>query len=80
MTERSSWTDEQAGRYNWDEVSGTIRQPVYVFNVAGYKVGTTPNQDNWYTFGGLTDACFELIPLLERRRRAGLWPWETAAA
>ncbi|MEV2222646.1 TROVE domain-containing protein [Nocardia vinacea] len=49
--------------------------PVYTWNIAGYKVahGTGPN---WHTFGGMTDAAFKLIPLLERGGR-GNWPWQS---
>ena len=70
-----TWNGRSVGeRYGWDDVA-SIRCPVYTFNLAGYKVGVTPNERNWHTFGGLTDACFELIPLLERRRH-NVWPWD----
>jgi hypothetical protein len=72
-------TDEQTGAYGTSEYMSRVHCPVYVFNLAGYKVGVTPNERNWHTFGGLTDACFRLLPLLEARR-AGFWPWELPEA
>jgi hypothetical protein len=47
--------------------------PMYTWNVAGYSVGSTPSgSGNRHTFGGLNDAAFRLIPLLE----SSTWPWE----
>lgn len=41
--------------------------PIFIFNVAGYRAGTMPSgKKNRYTFGGLTDAAFTAIELLER--------------
>lgn len=68
-------TDEQTGVAGSSEYMSHIRCPVFIFNLAGYKVGVTPNERNWHTIGGLTDACFRLIPILEGRQK-GLWPWE----
>lgn len=54
--------------------------PVYTWNLAGYKVGHGPSgEGNRHTFGGLTDAAFRAIPLIEAGTRGG-WPWETATA
>lgn len=40
--------------------------PVYMWNMAGHRAGaTTSGSANRHTFGGLTDAAFGLIPLLE---------------
>jgi hypothetical protein len=52
--------------------------PVYVWNFVGYKYGHDAAQDNVHVFGGLTDASFQLIPLLERGKNA-LWPWLTTS-
>ncbi|SDK87344.1 TROVE domain-containing protein [Streptomyces indicus] len=53
--------------------------PVYTWNLAGYRAGHGPSGTrNRHTFGGLTDAAFRMVPLLERGRDAD-WPWETAA-
>ncbi len=49
--------------------------PIYAFNLAGYastaiESGTT----NRHEMGGVTDATFKMIPLLEAGRNAD-WPW-----
>jgi hypothetical protein len=48
---------------------------LYGFNLAGYKHAAyatgTPNR---HEFGGLTDATFRMVPLLERGHDAP-WPW-----
>lgn len=49
--------------------------PMYTWNLAGYKYGQTENKPNRYTFGGLNDQAFKLIPLLESGRDSA-WPWE----
>lgn len=42
---------------------------IYTFNVAGYAPAHLPSGDNGrYTFGGLTDAAFQLIPIIEAQR------------
>ena len=49
--------------------------PVYVWNVAGYRAGSMPSgSGSTHVFGGLTDAAFRMIPLLESGRD-GSWPW-----
>lgn len=71
-------TDEQAwgGYYGADplsQVSGTAA--VYTWNLAGYRHGHGPSgEGNRHTFGGLSDAAFRLIPLLEAHRDSS-WPW-----
>ncbi|MBW8796016.1 MAG: TROVE domain-containing protein [Streptomyces sp.] len=53
--------------------------PVYTWNLAGYRVGHGPSgTGNRHTFGGLSDAAFRMVPLLEAARNAA-WPWEKAA-
>ena len=43
---------------------------------AGYQAGHGPSgSGNRHTFGGLTDAAFRMVPLLEASRNAR-WPWE----
>ena len=64
-------------RYGWQDVAN-IHCPVHTFNLGGYATGVTPNERNWHTIGGLTDACFRLIPLVEARHR-GAWPWEVSS-
>jgi hypothetical protein len=49
--------------------------PVYTWNLAGYRAGHGPSgRANRHTFGGLSDAAFRMIPLLEAARDAD-WPW-----
>ncbi|MGW2519507.1 TROVE domain-containing protein [Streptomyces sp. NPDC001617] len=49
--------------------------PVYTWNLAGYRAGHGPSgQANRHTFGGLGDAAFRMVPLLEAGRDAD-WPW-----
>lgn len=70
-------TDEQASR-NAGEVSVAVPAtvPMYTWNLAGYQVGHGPSgSGNRHTFGGLTDAAFRMVPLLEAGRNAA-WPWE----
>jgi hypothetical protein len=48
---------------------------LFTFNLAGYRVGGMPSgQDGRHTFGGLTDAGFRAIELLDRGRDQG-WPF-----
>ncbi|GAA1190187.1 hypothetical protein F4556_000055 [Kitasatospora gansuensis] len=57
-----------------DLIPATV--PVYMWNMAGYRAGaTTTGSANRHAFGGLTDAAFRLIPLLEAGIETG-WPWE----
>ena len=51
------------------------KTPVYMWNLAGYKPGAMPSGTTGrHTLGGLTDAAFRLIPMLEAGRDAD-WPW-----
>ncbi|MFJ9693609.1 TROVE domain-containing protein [Kitasatospora sp. NPDC101183] len=72
-------TDEQTGweRNGHDPLAAVpAHVPVYTWNLAGYATGHGPSGvANRHTFGGLTDAAFRLIPLLEAGQDAG-WPWE----
>jgi hypothetical protein len=48
---------------------------IYTFNLAGYKAAHMPSGEHGrYTFGGLSDAGFLGIELLEAHR-AGAWPF-----
>ena len=78
-------TDEQAdyagslfGRdYRDQDPSKTVPEttPLYTFNVAGYKAGHAPSgKKNRYTFGGLSDAAFTAIELLEKGQDEA-WPF-----
>jgi hypothetical protein len=49
--------------------------PVYTWNLAGHRAGHGPSGTaNRHTFGGLSDAAFRMVPLLEGARNAD-WPW-----
>lgn len=48
--------------------------PLFTWNLAGYKHGHGSGGPNRYTFGGLSDRGFDMIPLLERGRDAD-WPF-----
>lgn len=67
-------TDEQAFLNHWgggnvsDQVPANI--PVYAFNLVGYKHGMLPDDANRHQLGGLTDATFRMIPLLEAGKTA----------
>ncbi|MFF3678624.1 TROVE domain-containing protein [Streptomyces sp. NPDC002120] len=71
-------TDEQAASYGHGgdptaEVPAAV--PVYTWNLAGHRVGHGPSGGgNRHTFGGLTDAAFRMVPLIEDGRNAD-WPW-----
>jgi len=78
-------TDEQAATWNGpainpDSVFGVVPAtiPTYTWNLAGYEMGHAAGAPNRHTFGGLTDASFKMIPLLDFGRN-GHWPWEMAA-
>lgn len=70
-------TDEQ---YAHNRHGGPTEQvpahiPVYTWNLAGYRAGHGPSgEGNRHTFGGLSDAGFRMVPLLEAARDAD-WPW-----
>ncbi|MFE4454718.1 TROVE domain-containing protein [Streptomyces sp. NPDC056796] len=70
-------TDEQASFTHYGDVTGGVplSVPVYTWNLAGYRVGHAPSgSENRHTFGGLSDAAFRMVPLLEAGRSAD-WPW-----
>ncbi|GAA3457254.1 TROVE domain-containing protein [Dactylosporangium matsuzakiense] len=67
-------TDEQA---SFDgSVSDAVPRdtPIFTWNLAGYRLGHAPATANRWTFGGLSDAGFGMIPLLEAGRH-GDWPF-----
>ncbi|WP_039800799.1 TROVE domain-containing protein [Nocardia araoensis] len=67
-------TDEQA--HDGDVGSALPgRVPLYTWNLAGYRYGHAPSgTPHRHAFGGLTDAAFRMIPLLEAGRDAD-WPF-----
>ncbi|GIH05431.1 RNA-binding protein [Rhizocola hellebori] len=49
--------------------------PIYGFNLGGYQHGAyATGAAHRHEFGGLTDATFRMLPLLEMGRNAS-WPW-----
>jgi len=70
-------TDEQAEYSHYGDPTGQVpaHVPVYTWNLAGYRAGHGPSGTaNRHTFGGLSDAAFRMVPLLEAARDAD-WPW-----
>lgn len=69
-------TDEQTaalgGGHSFDPIPATV--PVYTWNLGGYRYGHLPTTRNRVTFGGLTDAAFGMIDLVERGHNAD-WPF-----
>jgi hypothetical protein len=55
-----------------ESVPATV--PLYGFNLGGYRPTAVPARPNRIEFGGLTDAAFRMVPLLEAGRDAA-WPW-----
>lgn len=76
-------TDEQAHWHGAVNVAAAVPEqvPVYTWNLAGYQTGHVPVEGNRFTFGGLSDAAFRMIPLIEAGA-ADQWPftWEDATA
>ncbi|MGA4842721.1 TROVE domain-containing protein [Streptomyces sp. G45] len=71
-------TDEQTAHSRHggptDQIPAHI--PVYTWNLAGYRTGHGPSgTGNRHVFGGLSDAAFRMVPLLEAGRAAD-WPWK----
>ncbi|WP_427923213.1 TROVE domain-containing protein [Streptomyces sp. cg40] len=70
-------TDEQAAYSHYGDPTEQVpaHVPVYTWNLAGYRAGHGPSGTaNRHTFGGLSDAAFRMVPLLEAARDAD-WPW-----
>ncbi|MGW5133386.1 TROVE domain-containing protein [Streptomyces sp. NPDC004135] len=70
-------TDEQYTHHHLGDPTEQIPAdvPVYTWTLAGYRAGHGPSgTGNRHTFGGLTDAAFRMVPLIEASRDAD-WPW-----
>lgn len=71
-------TDEQYTHHRHGDPTQQVPAhiPVYTWNLAGYRAGHGPSGTaDRHTFGGLSDAAFRMVPLLEAARDAR-WPWE----
>lgn len=49
--------------------------PTFTWNLAGYRTAQMEAREGRWTFGGLSDKGFQMIPLLERGI-GQFWPWE----
>ncbi|MFC5941736.1 TROVE domain-containing protein [Micromonospora harpali] len=69
-------TDEQAHWHGSPDVTAAVptHVPTYTWNLVGYRVGHAPTVGNRHTFGGLSDAAFAMIPLVEAGSR-DRWPF-----
>ncbi|GAA1397512.1 TROVE domain-containing protein [Catellatospora coxensis] len=69
-------TDEQAHWHGSADVAAAVPAavPVYTWNLAGHRLGHTPVAGRRHTFGGLTDAAFSMIGLIESGESAA-WPF-----
>lgn len=70
-------TDEQADRHSGLGVLDRVplNKVAITFNLAGYRFGhDVSGSDTRITLGGLSDAAFKLLPLLEKRAN-GEWPF-----
>ncbi|MER6731821.1 TROVE domain-containing protein [Streptomyces puniciscabiei] len=71
-------TDEQYAPNRHGDPTDQIpaHVPVYTWNLEGYRAGHGPSGGgNRHTFGGLSDAAFRLVPLLEAAHDSR-WPWQ----
>jgi hypothetical protein len=69
-------TDEQAHWGGSANVAMAVpaKIPVYTWNLAGYAAGHVPAYGHRYTFGGLSDEAFAMIPIIEAGE-AQTWPF-----
>lgn len=64
-------TDEQAHPGAVPELAA----PIYTFNLAGYRTAQLASGEKGrYAFGGLTDAGFQMLAILDQQRTSG-WPF-----
>lgn len=70
-------TDEQHFGATAGQTAALAQVPrIYTFNMAGYAAGQLPTGEGGrFTFGGLTDAAFDLLPALEGGLTDGHWPF-----
>ena len=57
-----------------NQIPGSV--PMYGFDLAGYRYNPMALGPNRVQLGGLTDATFKMIPLIEAGQNAK-WPWES---
>jgi hypothetical protein len=69
------------GGYRFDHSQNAVVPAdvaVYAFNLGGYRTAAFPTGARRVTLGGLTDATFKMVPLIEAGQ-AATWPWEKPA-
>lgn len=66
-------TDEQVGAFG--RTPPELNVPLYVWNLGGYAPSSVEPGPGVYVLGGLSDASFSVVPLLEAGRDAK-YPWE----
>lgn len=69
----SWWSDSDSGHDVFRSVPRNV--PTFTWNLCGYETAQSKSGPGRFTFGGLTDKGFQLIPLIEKGFDAG-WPWE----
>jgi hypothetical protein len=70
-------TDEQAHPYRESRTVDARR--IYTYNLAGYRPAhNEQGRDGSYVFGGLTDAGFQMMALIEAGEDAS-WPFDLQA-
>jgi hypothetical protein len=78
LTDEQTWNSRSFYNQSPIEAERAVEKltlPIYTFNLAGYDKGHLPSgKKNRYTFGGLTDAGFKTIDLLERGEDQN-WPF-----
>lgn len=52
--------------------------PCYVFDLGGHAAAYAPSGGNVHTLGGMNDATFTMVQVLENRKSA-TWPWQDPA-
>lgn len=69
------FSDGQTSGHVSDQIMPPAHVPCYFYNLAGYAPATIETKGQRFELGGLTDASFRQIPMLEQGR-SGKWPWE----
>lgn len=74
-------TDEQAAPHGRGKAADPVPSgvPLYTWNLGGYQPAHIPAGPHRHAFGGLTDAAFRMVGLIEAGRRA-TWPWNVGPA
>lgn len=83
--EQHQWAGRTTAFWPYSRLAGVedlyarvpARVPVHTFNLAGYAPAGSRSGANRFTVGGLSDAGFKMIGLLEAGR-GDRWPWELA--